>query len=55
MDQTSRLLMALNGHEQGPLAKLGAQMISHGPADDLAGRHLPDGGHIEPILMKKAV
>ena len=35
MDQPSRRLATLNGHEQRPFTEFGAQMIVHGPAHDL--------------------
>ena len=53
--QASWRLTALDRHEQGSLTKLGAQVVVHRPADDLAGRHILDGGDIQPAFAGRDI
>ena len=50
MDQTGRGMLAFDGHVEGVQGDLGVQSLAHGPAHDLAGVQVEDGGEIEPLL-----
>jgi len=47
--------LPLCGHHHGGQRQLGAHMVAHGPADDLAGRQVEDGSQIQPSLTSRDV
>ena len=55
VDQPSRRLAALQGHNQGVNAQPRFQVIRHCPADDLARRQVLDGRQIEEALADRDV
>jgi hypothetical protein len=50
MDQVGRWSLAFNGHVEGIQSDLGMQCLTHGPAGDLAGVYVEDGGQVEPAF-----
>src|SRR4051812_26673397 len=44
LDQPAGRLAALDRHHEGVAGELAAEVVGHAPADDLAARHILDGG-----------
>src|SRR4051794_4363928 len=47
--------LPLCGHHHCGQRQLGAHMVAHGPADDLAGRQVEDGRQVQPSLTGRDV
>ena len=47
--------LPLRGHHQRGERQLGAHMVAHRPADDLAGRQVEHGGEVKPSLAGRDI
>jgi len=52
MDRARRGPLAFYGHVEGVQRDLGVQCLAHGPADDLAGVYVEDGGEMEAAFAR---
>ncbi len=55
MNEASGRCAMLDRHHQGVLAQRTPQVIGHTPADDLVGRHVLDGGQVQPAFVSGAL
>src|SRR4051812_44555736 len=55
VDEALRWSAMLDRHHQRVLAQRTPQMVGHAPADDLAGRHVLDGGQVQPALISRHI
>lgn len=55
MDQAGRETLAFDGNIESIQDDLRMQGLAHGPADDLAGVHVEDGGEMEPAFARRNV
>jgi hypothetical protein len=51
VDQSCGRPLSVNRHRECGRRQFGAQVIAHGPADDLAAVEIHDGGEIQPALV----
>lgn len=55
LDQAGTGTLALDGHQQRRGRQLGPKMVAHGPAHDLTGVQVHDGGHVQPTFSCRNV
>ncbi len=55
VDQAVRGPLTFYGHVEGLQGDLDVQGLAHGPADDLAGVDVGDGGEVEPAFSGRDV
>jgi len=55
MNEPPWWVTALKSHDQGINTQLRLEVIRHRPADDLAGRHILQGGQIKKSLVGRDI